>query len=210
MAAIEAAAKQSYLSFMHSEVFLPYKLYNTHEDLNDPILPHRGKCYERKGNKLTNTPYVDNSYKWAGGGFLSNVLDLSRFANTMLGFYQGVYPSAGAKHVLSRETVKKMWSCQTKTREDGYCIGLGWFIKPSLEPLQLGQNDEIGRFSVSHSGGAVGVSSHLLILPRGEESVCGRGMPSGIVIAIIGNLEKISFKKLLTEIGEEVYSAAYD
>ena len=40
--------------------------------------------------------------------------------------------------------------------------------------------------------------------------MCGRGMPSGIVIAIIGNLEKISFKKLLTEIGEEVYSAAYD
>ena len=196
---------------MHSDVFLPYKLYNTHEDLNDPILPHRSKCYERKGNKLTNTPYVDNSYKWAGGGFLSDVIDLSSFANTMLGFYQGVYPSAGGKYVLSQETVKKMWSCQTKTREDGYCMGLGWFIKPNLEPLKLDQ-DGIGRFSVSHSGGAVGASSHLLILPRGEESVHvgERGKPSGIVIAIIGNLEKISFKKLLSEIGEDVYSAAYN
>ncbi|KAI6654722.1 hypothetical protein LOD99_2601 [Oopsacas minuta] len=220
-AVIETAAKQSYLTFMHNNVFTPYKLYSTHEDKNSPILSHRSKNYVRKSNKLTNTPYVDNSYKWAGGGFLSNVLDISRFANTMLGFYQGVYQLSSERieevdssneYALSQGIVRKMWACQTETNDKGVCIGLGWFIKPNLEQLRVRSEDESARFSVFHSGGAVGASSYLLILPRGEEGVHEgtKDVPSGIVIAIIGNLENISFSRLISEIGEDLYSVAYE
>ena len=41
-----------------------------------------------KHHTLLNAPYVDNSCKWAGGGFLSNVLDLIKFGNAMLYSYQ--------------------------------------------------------------------------------------------------------------------------
>ena len=41
----------------------------------------------KRGN-LKNAPYVDNSYKWAGGGFLSTVTDLAKFGNAMLFAYQ--------------------------------------------------------------------------------------------------------------------------
>lgn len=34
--------------------------------------------------QLINTPYVDNSYKWAGGGFISTTEDLVKFGNAML------------------------------------------------------------------------------------------------------------------------------
>ncbi len=37
---------------------------------------------------MRNAPYVDNSYKWAGGGFLSNVQDLVKFGNAMLFSFQ--------------------------------------------------------------------------------------------------------------------------
>ncbi len=37
---------------------------------------------------LENAPYVDNSWKWAGGGFISNVHDLVRFGNAMLYSFQ--------------------------------------------------------------------------------------------------------------------------
>lgn len=37
-----------------------------------------------KFGRLKNAPYVDNSYKWAGGGFLSTVGDLCKFGNAML------------------------------------------------------------------------------------------------------------------------------
>ena len=42
--------------------------------------------YYRRGSNgcLENVPYVDNSYKYAGGGFLSNVEDLTKFGNLML------------------------------------------------------------------------------------------------------------------------------
>ena len=38
--------------------------------------------------RLVNVPYVDCSYKWGGGGMLSNVRDLTRFGNAMLYSYQ--------------------------------------------------------------------------------------------------------------------------
>jgi serine beta-lactamase-like protein LACTB len=34
--------------------------------------------------QLMNTPYVDNCYKWAGGGFISTTEDLIKFGNAML------------------------------------------------------------------------------------------------------------------------------
>lgn len=47
------------------------------------------RMYTRdKKGRLKNAPYVDTSYKWAGGGFLSNVIDLNNFGNIMLYSYQ--------------------------------------------------------------------------------------------------------------------------
>ena len=58
-------------------------------DENDTIVYNRSKYYLRdKNHKLINAPNVDNSYKWAGGGFLSNVTDLAKFGNAMLYSYQ--------------------------------------------------------------------------------------------------------------------------
>ena len=47
------------------------------------------RYYQRDADhKLTNVPAVDNSLKWAGGGFLSTVGDLLQFGNAMLYSYQ--------------------------------------------------------------------------------------------------------------------------
>lgn len=42
--------------------------------------------FYRRGKKgrLANAPYVDNSYKWAGGGLMSTTEDLLRFGNALL------------------------------------------------------------------------------------------------------------------------------
>jgi serine beta-lactamase-like protein LACTB len=37
---------------------------------------------------LENASYVDNSYKWAGGGFISTAIDLAKFGNALLILYQ--------------------------------------------------------------------------------------------------------------------------
>ncbi|KAK6011746.1 hypothetical protein OSTOST_23158, partial [Ostertagia ostertagi] len=54
-------------------------------DTNSQIIPNRANYYKRnKKHLLENCPEVDNSYKWAGGGLLSNVTDLLIFANAIL------------------------------------------------------------------------------------------------------------------------------
>ena len=54
--------------------FVELGLTNTFLDEAGPIIYNRAKYYTRdKNHRLKNAPFVDNSYKWAGGGFLSNV-----------------------------------------------------------------------------------------------------------------------------------------
>lgn len=47
---------------------------------------------------------VDNSYKWAGGGFLSTAEDLVKFGNAMLYSFQ--YPNG----FLNREAAQMLWT----------------------------------------------------------------------------------------------------
>ena len=69
--------------------FASLGLLNTYLDKASPIIYNRSKYYVRdEHHRLKNAPYVDNSYKWAGGGFLSNVGDLVKFGNAMLYSYQ--------------------------------------------------------------------------------------------------------------------------
>jgi len=50
------------------------------------------RCYQRdKLGRLKNASYVDLSYKWAGGGFLSTVGDLIKFGNVLMYCYQVKY-----------------------------------------------------------------------------------------------------------------------
>ena len=69
--------------------FYSLGLSNTYLDKSCPIIYNRAQYYIRdEYHRLKNAPYVNNSYKWAGGGFLSNVGDLVKFGNAMLYSYQ--------------------------------------------------------------------------------------------------------------------------
>ena len=87
-AVIESVTGQKFEEYIKT-VFKDLGLSNTCLDENDTIVYNRSKYYLRdKNHKLINAPNVDNSYKWAGGGFLSNVTDLAKFGNAMLYSYQ--------------------------------------------------------------------------------------------------------------------------
>ena len=56
------------------------------------------RYYQRnKEHQLQNVPAVDNSLKWAGGGFLSTVSDLLQFGNAMLYSFQYEDSSGSSK-----------------------------------------------------------------------------------------------------------------
>ncbi len=70
-AVVEGAAGESFLSYMQRQVFEPLGMEHTVADHTDSIIPQRTEFYNRDNNRrVLNAPFVDNSYKWAGGGFL--------------------------------------------------------------------------------------------------------------------------------------------
>ena len=73
-AAMEAAAGKPFLEFEQEQVFTPLGL-NTTADQPADIIPQRARFYSGgKSVPTHNAMFVDNSYKWAGGGFLSTAI----------------------------------------------------------------------------------------------------------------------------------------
>ena len=135
-AVIEGASGEAFLDYMDSVVFDPLEMEQTVAGHTDSIIPNRTRFYVLSSDgDVLNAPYVDNSYKWAGGGFLSTPEDLLRFAN---GHF--------APGFLQAETLEVLLTSQT-TRdgtETGY--GVGWSSSTNSH----------GERIVSHGGGSVG------------------------------------------------------
>ena len=144
-AVVEGASGQDFLSYMQENVFDPLGMKNTTADHTDQVIPHRTRFYERNDARTwENAPYVDNSYKWAGGGFISTAEDLLRFGRGII--------SGG---LLKPKTVQLLLTPQrTKDgKPTGY--GIGW---------RTGADDH-GRRRIGHGGGSVGGKAQFVIYP---------------------------------------------
>jgi len=145
-AVLEGASGEPFLSLMQRRVFAPAGMRHTAADDPRPLVPDRARFYTRseETGAVVNAGYVDNSYKWAGGGFLSTAEDLVAFGNALL---EG--------RLLKTETLRALWTSQRTSdgKETGY--GMGWNVA----------RDAKGRRRIWHSGGAQGGTAFLLIYP---------------------------------------------
>ena len=145
-AVIESASGENFLAYMQSHVFTPLGLVHTTADQNIRIVEQRSRFYELpKDSPVQNASYVDNSYKWAGGGFLSTAEDLVRFGSTML-----------QPGILNAQSLKTMLTSQKTTAGEDTGYGIGWGV----------QKTPSGKFFYEHSGGAVGGTSQLIVYPE--------------------------------------------
>jgi CubicO group peptidase (beta-lactamase class C family) len=145
-AVIESASGENFLAYMQKHVFDAMGLAHTTADQNTRIVEQRSRFYDKaKDGEVENAPYVDNSYKWAGGGFLSTSEDLVRFGSMLLqpGF-------------LKAESLRLLFTSQKTSagKETGY--GMGWGIARSPS----------GKLVYAHSGGSVGGHSQLILYPE--------------------------------------------
>ncbi|XP_071451543.1 uncharacterized protein [Hetaerina americana] len=96
----------------------------TYLDEPEPNIYGRSKCYgKNKNGRIINSPYVDNSCKWAGGGILSTVGDLLTFANVMLyafqfGGFLDISKATQVVGVVKGKTTRKSTSSQQKVIHD--------------------------------------------------------------------------------------------
>lgn len=144
-AVIEGASGDTYLHFMRANVFQPLGMIHTVADYTDSLIAYRTHFYTRtQGGVILNAPYVDNSYKWAGGGFLANTRDLVRFgfAHMQPGF-------------LKKETLNLLETSMRMANGELTHYGMAW----------RSGKDSQGRRWVGHSGGSVGGTAFLIVFP---------------------------------------------
>ena len=120
---------------------------HTVPEFADSIIPFRARFYTRSDTigPVINAQYVDNSYKWAGGGFLSTTEDLSHLGQLLL------------DGKLLKPATRDLWWTSQKTtdgKDTGY--GIGWSVT----------TDSTGRVRVGHTGGAMGGTASLQIFPK--------------------------------------------
>ncbi len=143
-AVVEGAASKPFLEVMRTEVFGPLGLRQTVADHPDSLISQRVRFYDRSADEgFVNATYVDNSYKWAGGGFLSSVKDMARFGSAHL---ESGYLSDSARAVL--------FTSQTTAAGEPTGYGFGWRT-----------SEHEGFDFLAHAGGSVGGSTHLIMQP---------------------------------------------
>jgi CubicO group peptidase (beta-lactamase class C family) len=145
-AVVQRASGLTFEAYMKEKVWGPAGMTSTRLEHQGEIVPRRSQQYVRSGDGgVRNAPYADLSVKWAGGGMISTVEDLARFA---IALDQGV--------LVKPETLALM--CEPMTLADGTRTdyGLGWDVR----------FDDRGRLWVAHGGGATGGSTYILRLPE--------------------------------------------
>jgi CubicO group peptidase (beta-lactamase class C family) len=161
-AVVQSASGRDFLEYMDAEVFTPLNMNDTMADQVFDLIPNRAEVYVRGPDGLPlNAPPADNSYKWAGGGFLSTSEDLVRFGFGML-----------HSDVLEDETKELLWTRQQTSDGTPTAYGIGWNVSGPAD----------GDRYVMHSGGSVGGSTYFRI-NRDEEVVMAlivnySGMPN--------------------------------
>lgn len=144
-AVVEGASGEDFLSFIQREVFDKLEMQYTVADLNDSIIVYRTSFYRTDQNEnVKNAPYVDNSYKWAGGGFLSTTTDLVKFGTAHMtpGF-------------LSEVTLTEFTTSQVLNNGENTGYGVGW---------STNNEDELPGYG--HGGGSVGGITSFKIYPE--------------------------------------------
>jgi len=144
-AIVEGASGREFLSYMTERVFPLAEMDNTIADYVSPIIKNRTQYYRYHQGQLENAPPVDNSYKWAGGGFLSTSEDLVRFGFAHLD-----------PDFLEPETVQLLWKSQETTDGKTTGYGLGW----------RSRTDNNNRYRVGHTGGSVGGTTVFDVFPE--------------------------------------------
>jgi serine beta-lactamase-like protein LACTB, mitochondrial len=144
-AAIEGVVHKNFLTYMQDSVLTPIGLQNTVPDYNDSIIANRVRFYDESNGKIVNGYHVNNSNKWAGGGFLSTPLDLVHMSQNLL------------KHqIVSEPTLQKFWSGDTLQNGEKIAYGIGWKL----------DTDSLQRKYVYHGGSSIGGRSFLLLYPK--------------------------------------------
>jgi len=149
-AAVQRAGAEPYQEQVHERIALPLGMTTFRPDYEWEVIPGRTRGYRRDGEAIRRSRDVDVSWKLAGGGFTSCVVDLARFGQGLLG-----------GTLLRRETQAAMFTAQATADGKRTRYGLG---------IQLGVLPG-GVAWFGHSGAQEKTRTMLLLVPSRQVGV---------------------------------------
>ncbi len=143
-AVIEGASGIDFLSYMEDTVFTALSLETMMGEHRDSTLSPIASFYNIKNGNPVLAPKVDNSYKWAGGGFVGTTTD-------MVNFIHNIYGSS----FLSTSALAELQKPLNLNNGKSTNYGLGW----------RHQQDDWRNEIIGHSGGSTGGRAMLIHYP---------------------------------------------
>jgi serine beta-lactamase-like protein LACTB, mitochondrial len=143
---VEGASGMKFADYVRENIFVPAGMDRIRVDSVAEIIPNRAQGYRRTAaGELLNSPLADNSYKVPGGGFVSTVEDLARFAVALQ-----------SDKLLKRATLEQMFTRQKTNDGKETNYGLGWGVNTRAG----------GQRIIGHSGAQQRVSTFLHMQPE--------------------------------------------
>lgn len=142
--AIETVSGMSYIDYVRENIFKPAGMTRTFVDDVYTIIPNRARGYRKtQAGEIQNAPLHDTSIKIPGGGLVTTVEDLARFA---IGI--------NTNKLVKPETLTQMWT-KPKTRDGKeQAYAMGFLI-----------NDREGLLTVINDGSQAGTRTYLFLIP---------------------------------------------
>ncbi|HXG37420.1 MAG TPA: serine hydrolase domain-containing protein [Bacteroidota bacterium] len=181
---VEGASGKSFIEYTREQIFKPAGMDRARDDNVYDIIYNRAYGYRKtQSGELKNSELANTSYKIPGGGFVSTVEDLAKFAIAVQ-----------THKLLKPETTQQMFTPQklsngqrirvnpNNPNNPNVSYGLGWFV-----------NERNGEKEIYHSGGQQRVSTLLYMLPEKK-----------FAVVLMSNLEGAGLMNLAREIADIV------
>lgn len=142
-AVVQRAGERKYFDQVKSRIARPLRMRTLQPDYQWINIPHRAVGYRKKEGKVGPSTNTDVSWKLGGGGYISNIDDLARFAEGLLN-----------RRLVGKETEIRMWTLQKLRNGKETQYGLGFRFWGKGETLRRG-----------HSGSQEKTRTRMVLMP---------------------------------------------
>ena len=155
-AVVERAGKQKFAHQVRDRIAKPLKLATLQPDYQWEEIPHRAVGYRQHGGQVEVSTNTDVSWKLGGGGFISNIDDLAKFAAGLLNH-----------RLVKPATRQKMWARQMTSSGEQTKYALGFSFNHYRDgELHTWKANGTGIEIVGHSGSQEKAKTWMALSPQ--------------------------------------------
>lgn len=143
-AVIQKAGNKKFADQVANRIAKPLGMNSFQPDYQWINIPNRAIGYRKKNGQVVQSGDTDVSWKLGGGGYISTIMDMARFAAGLIN-----------RKLVSEKSEQLMWTRQTTSSGKVTPYGFGFFIKDSGRNLK-----------VSHNGSQQKAKTRMVLYPR--------------------------------------------